>query len=134
MSLEQAVDLVLFAFLHGESGAIYVQKSPAAEVMTIARAVIDSQGLGDYPIEIIGTRHGEKLYETLLSREEMVKAKDMGEYFCVPPDMRSLNYDLFIEKGEPKISSSYDYNSHNAKSIDVNSMSIMISNLEEIRY
>ncbi len=103
MTLADAVDLVLYAFKHANNGDIFVQKSPAATVEFLARALVELMGKPDFPIDIIGTRHGEKLYEALLSREEMVSAEDMGEYFRVPPDLRDLNYSKFVEMGEERL-------------------------------
>src|SRR5690606_5363378 len=106
------VDLVLYAFEHGSNGDIFVQKAPAATIATLAQALTSLLGKPDYPIDIIGTRHGEKLYEVLLSREEMAHAEDRGDYYRVPPDLRDLNYAKYVEKGEEKISRMEDYNSH----------------------
>ncbi len=122
MTLYDAVDLVLYAFKNGKQGDIFVQKAPAATLTTLASAITDLLELPDHPINIIGTRHGEKLYEVLLSREELVIAKDLGDYFRVPPDNRDLNYGKFINKGEVDISSSEDYNSHNTKRLDIAGM------------
>lgn len=122
MTLYDAVDLVLYAFKNGKQGDIFVQKAPAATLTTLASAITDLLELPDHPINIIGTRHGEKLYEVLLSREELVIAKDLGDYFRVPPDNRDLNYAKFINKGEVDISSSEDYNSHNTKRLDIAGM------------
>ncbi len=130
MTLEDAVDLVLFAFESGNPGEIYVQKAPAATITVLTKALTELMSKSDYPINIIGTRHGEKLYETLLSREEMVAAKDLGNYFCVPPDMRDLNYERFMDQGEIKISSTEDYNSHNTNRLDVKSMKDLLLKLE----
>ena len=130
MTLEDAVDLVLFAFESGNPGEIYVQKAPAATITVLTRALTELMSKSNYPINIIGTRHGEKLYETLLSREEMVAAKDLGNYFCVPPDMRDLNYAKFMDQGEIKISSTEDYNSHNTNRLNVKSMKDLLLKLE----
>lgn len=102
MTLADAVDLVLYAFEHGNNGDMFVQKAPAATVETLARALTNLLNKPDHPINVIGTRHGEKLYEALLSREEMACAEDMGDYFRVPPDLRDLNYSKFVEQGEEK--------------------------------
>ena len=115
MTLADAVDLVLYAFEHGNNGDMFVQKAPAATVETLARALTQLLNKPDHAINIIGTRHGEKLYEALLSREEMACAEDMGDYFRVPPDLRDLNYSKFVEQGEEKISHTEDYNSHNTQ-------------------
>jgi UDP-N-acetylglucosamine 4,6-dehydratase len=129
MTLADAVDLVLYAFEHGNNGDIFVQKAPAATVETLAKALIELIVKAEYPIKIIGTRHGEKLYEALLSREEMACAEDMGDYFRVPPDLRDLNYAKFVEFGEEKISSMDDYNSHNTERLDVDGMKKLLMKL-----
>jgi UDP-glucose 4-epimerase len=133
MTLEDAVDLVLYAFQHGNNGDIFVQKAPAATVETLAKALLEVMNIPDHPIKIIGTRHGEKLYETLLSREEMVAAEDMGNYFRVPPDMRDLNYGKFVEEGEQKISGGEDYNSHNTQRLDLAGMKQLLMKLDFMR-
>lgn len=122
MTLDDAVDLVLYAFEHGNPGEIFVQKAPAATVETLAKALTDLLGVPKHPINIIGTRHGEKLFETLLSREEMVAAHDLGRYYRVPPDLRDLNYGKFVEQGEVKISEAVEYTSHNTTRLDVQGM------------
>jgi len=119
MMLDDAVDLVLYAFDHARSGDIFVQKAPAATIDTVARAMRSVMGKPDHPIQVIGTRHGEKLYETLLSREEMAAAEDLGRYYRIPPDARDLNYGKFIDQGEAKISAAEDYNSHNTTRLDI---------------
>ena len=118
MTLDDAVDLVLYAFEHGHPGDIFVQKAPAATIGTLARALLDVLGDPDHPVEVIGTRHGEKLFETLLSREEMAGARDLGDYYQVAPDLRDLNYGKFVETGEHRITRSTDYNSHNTHRLD----------------
>tara|TARA_Y100000296_G_C5179086_1_gene262228 strand:+ start:7413 stop:8462 length:1050 start_codon:yes stop_codon:yes gene_type:complete len=130
MTLADAVDLVLYAFEHGNNGDLFVQKAPAATVETLALALTDLVGKPDHPIQVIGTRHGEKLYEALLSREEMACAEDMGDYFRVPPDLRDLNYTKYVEQGETKISRSEDYNSHNTERLDVAGMQRLLLKLE----
>ena len=132
MTLEDAVDLVLYAFEHGNSGEIYVQKAPAATIETLARALTQLVSKPDYPINVIGTRHGEKLYEALLSREEMAAAQDLGGYYCIPPDLRDLNYGKFVEQGEDKISNAIDYNSHNTTRLDVAGMKNLLMKLKNI--
>jgi len=119
MTMDEAVELVLFAFEHGRNGEIYVQKSPSASLATLAQALCELLDMPAHPIRIIGTRHGEKRDETLLSREEMVLAEDLGAYYRVPPDNRDLNYAKFFERGEPLISAAHDYNSDNAGQLDV---------------
>jgi len=129
MTLDDAVDLVLYAFEHGNPGEIFVQKAPAATIETLARALIEMLGVPDHPINVIGTRHGEKLFEVLLSREEMVAAQDIGRYYCVPPDLRDLNYGKFVEQGETKISEAVEYNSHNTTLLDVKGMQTLLMKL-----
>ena len=114
MSLDDAVDLVLYAFKNGRTGEIYVQKSPATDIQTLASVLKNLLNAPHHPINVIGTRHGEKLFEVLLSREEKVRAKDLKKYYCISPDQRDLNYEKFIDIGEKKISDSIEYNSHNA--------------------
>jgi len=133
MSLADAVDLVLYAFEHGNNGDLFVQKAPAATIETLAKALRALLDKSDYPIEIIGTRHGEKLYEALLSREEMACAEDRGEYYRVPPDLRDLNYTKFVEQGEERISHTEDYNSHNTERLDVDGMQRLLLKLDFIR-
>jgi UDP-N-acetylglucosamine 4,6-dehydratase len=133
MTLADAVDLVLYAFENGNNGDIFVQKAPAATVETLANALkslIDKPG---HPVEIIGTRHGEKAFEALLSREEMACAEDLGTYFRVPPDLRDLNYAKFVEQGDEKISRSSDYNSANAERLDVEGMKKLLLKLDFMR-
>jgi UDP-glucose 4-epimerase len=133
MTLEDAVDLVLYAFENGQPGEIFVQKSPAATIETLVIALKDLLMLQDHPVNIIGTRHGEKLYETLLSREEIAKAKSLPRYYSIPPDLRDLNYGKFIEQGEAIISGSQDYNSHNTERLDVEGMKKLLLRLPFIR-
>ncbi len=133
MTLADAVDLVLYAFEHGNNGDIFVQKAPAATVETLAKTLVQMMGKPEHAINIIGTRHGEKLFEALLSREEMVCAEDMGDYYRVPPDLRDLNYSKFVEQGEEKISLAEDYNSHNTHRLDVEGMKHLLLKLEFMR-
>lgn len=133
MTLDDAVDLVIYAFEHGNSGDIFVQKAPAATIETLARALTSVMGAPNHPIDVIGTRHGEKLYEALLSREEMVAADDLGGYFRVPPDLRDLNYGKFVEQGETRISEGVDYNSHNTTRLDVDGMKALLMKLRFIQ-
>jgi len=133
MTLADAVDLVLYAFEHGNNGDLFVQKAPAATVETLARALTLMLDKPEHPIQVIGTRHGEKLYEALLSREEMACAEDRGEYFRVPPDLRDLNYAKFVEQGEEKISRTEDYNSHNTERLDVDGMQHLLLKLDFMR-
>lgn len=132
MTLEDAVDLVLYAFNRGNNGDIFVQKAPAATLETLARALLDLLGKPEHPIKVIGTRHGEKLYEALLSREEMVAAEDLGNYFRIPPDLRDLNYGKFVEQGEATISRSEDYHSHNTVRLDVEGMKKLLLKLDVV--
>ena len=130
MSLDDAVDLVLYAFEHGESGDIFVQKAPAATLTVLTQALTSLLNVPSHKCRVIGTRHGEKLFEVLLSREEMVAAQDLGGYFRVPPDLRDLNYDKFVNKGEAQISKSEDYNSHNTNRLDIDGMKALLMKLK----
>ncbi len=129
MTLDDAVDLVLYAFEHGQPGEIFVQKAPAATIEVLAKALTALVGKPEHEVRVIGTRHGEKLYEALLSREEMVAAEDLGGYYRVPPDLRDLNYGKFVEHGETKISEATDYNSHNTERLDVAGMQALLMKL-----
>ncbi len=129
MTLDDAVDLVLFAFENGNAGEIFVQKAPAATIETLAKALTELLGVPAHQIDIIGTRHGEKLFEALLSREEMVAAEDLGEYYRVPPDQRDLNYGKYFERGEGKISEAVEYTSHNTTRLDVAGMQALLLKL-----
>jgi UDP-glucose 4-epimerase len=133
MTLDDAVDLVLFAFEQGKSGEIFVQKAPAATIDVLVRALITLIQKPEYEMKVIGTRHGEKLFETLLSREEMVAADDLGTYYRVPPDLRDLNYVKFVDQGELKISGANDYNSHNAERLNVAGMQKLLMKLSFIQ-
>ncbi|KXS35309.1 MAG: polysaccharide biosynthesis protein [Idiomarina sp. T82-3] len=133
MTLDDAVDLVLYAFEHGTNGDIFVQKAPAATIETLAKAVLSLGKMDDHPLQVLGTRHGEKLYEALLSREEMVCAEDMGEYYRVPPDLRDLNYSKYVEQGDSRIEKVEDYNSHNTDRLDVEGMKKLLLKLEFMR-
>lgn len=133
MTLEDAVDLVLYAFEHGNNGDIFVQKAPAATIETLAIALKELLNVNDHPINVIGTRHGEKLYEALLSREEMIASIDMGDYYRVPPDLRDLNYGKYVEQGDTRISAVDDYNSHNTQRLDVEGMKTLLLKLPFIR-
>ncbi|EOZ4667532.1 polysaccharide biosynthesis protein [Proteus mirabilis] len=133
MTLEDAVDLVLYAFQNGNNGDIFVQKAPAATIETLAIALKELLNAPEHPINIIGTRHGEKLYEALLSREEMLAAIDMGDYYRVPPDLRDLNYDKYVEQGDSRISEIEDYNSHNTTRLDVDEMKKLLLKLPLIQ-
>ena len=133
MSLKEAVDLVLFAFENGKSGDIFVQKSPAATVDLIANAIRKILNRPDHEIKIIGTRHGEKLYETLLTKEEMVRSIDLGKYFRIPADTRDLNYNKFFDDGAEVVTESHEYHSHNAEQLNMPDLVDLLSNLDEIR-
>lgn len=138
MTLDDAVDLVVYAFTHGHNGDLFVQKAPAATLATLAQALketyaqIDSK-YGETEVKIIGTRHGEKLYETLVTREEMVRAEDMGDYFRIPCDTRDLNYDKFFTQGDEDIAKIEDYHSHNTKRLDVEGMKKLLLKLRFVR-
>ena len=132
MTLDDAVDLVLYAFQHGNGGDLFVQKAPAATLSVLAEAL--KQLLkSDVPVRVIGTRHGEKLCETLVSREEMAKAEDLGAYFRVPCDTRDLNYDKFFVKGQEKVSAIEDYHSHNTERLDVEGMKRLLLKLDLVK-
>jgi len=132
MTLEDAVDLVLFAFKNGNPGDIFVQKSPAATIEVLAKALLELYK-ADNPIKVIGTRHGEKLYETLVNREEMVKAEDLGDFFRIPADTRDLNYNRFFIEGEAQISQMEEYNSHNTLRLDVEGTKKLLMRLDFIQ-
>lgn len=129
MTLEDAVDLVLYAFEHGEQGDLFVQKAPAATIDVLARAVLDLKKCNIPPV-YIGTRHGEKLYEVLVTQEEMTKAIDLGGFFKIPADNRNLNYDKFIEKGSKEIVQAESYHSHNTARLDVEGMKKLLLKLD----
>jgi UDP-glucose 4-epimerase len=129
MTIDDAVDLVLYAFEHGNPGDVFVQKAPAATIETLAQA-LKKLFDADTEIRIIGTRHGEKLYETLLNREEMAKAEDMGGYFRVPADVRDLNYACYFSEGQRAVSEMEDYNSHNTRRLDVEGMVELLLKLD----
>ena len=133
MTLDDAVDLVLYAFTEGSSGDIFVQKAPAATIETLVSAIYALLGDAECDMTVIGTRHGEKVYETLCSREEMLVAKDEGNYFRIPSDNRDLNYGLYFEEGSEELSRVEDYNSHNTSRLNVDEMKEMLLRLEFIR-
>jgi UDP-N-acetylglucosamine 4,6-dehydratase len=133
MSLDHAVNLVLFAFENAESGDIFVQKAPAATVELLANTLKIILGKLNHEVKTIGTRHGEKLYETLLTKEEMVKAVDMGEYFRIPADTRDLNYNKFFEEGEEVITEAGEYHSHNTHKLNEGELKDLLLNLREIK-
>src|SRR5690554_6171691 len=131
MTLEDAVDLVLYAFENGNNGDLFVQKAPAATLDVLANALKELYKT-DTPIRVIGTRHGEKLYETLVTREEMFKSEDMGNYFRIPADSRDLNYDKYFKVGDEDISVVEDYHSHNTEQLDVEGMKELLRKLDII--
>lgn len=133
MSLDDAVELVLFAFEHGNTGDIFVQKAPAATVGLLANTLKNMVGKPEHEIRVIGTRHSEKLYETLLTREEMVHAIDMGEYYRIPADTRDLNYDKFFSDGQEVVTQAHEYHSHNTKQLNEEELKDMLLNLREIQ-
>ena len=133
MSLDQAVELVLFAFHNGKNGDIFVQKSPAATIETLARSIRSLLKRTGHEIKVIGTRHGEKLYETLLTREEMVHAEDLGGYYRIPADGRDLNYSKYFEDGEEVVTQAHEYHSHNTERLDESQVVNMLMELREIQ-
>jgi UDP-N-acetylglucosamine 4,6-dehydratase len=132
MSLEDAVDLVLFAFENGKNGDLFVQKSPAANLSTLAQALKELYQ-SNVDVKIIGTRHGEKLFETLVTREEMLKSLDLSDYYCIPADNRDLNYDKYFIEGKKEISFIEDYHSHNTKQLNVAEMKDLLLKLDIIK-
>lgn len=130
MTLDDAVNLVLYAFTNGKPGEVFVQKAPAATIETLTQALIEILDVEKPEITVIGTRHGEKLFEALLSKEEMSAAVDLGDYFCVPPDLRDLNYERFFETGEKQVSEIEDYNSHNTTRLTVEGMKSLLKKLD----
>jgi UDP-glucose 4-epimerase len=132
MSLEDSVDLVLYAFEHGSQGDIFVQKAPASTVGDLAQAMLELFD-SDVGTRIIGTRHGEKLYESLLSREEMARTEDRGRYYRVPADDRDLNYNKYFVEGETRVANYDDYTSHNTERLSVGQVKILLSKLDFIR-
>ena len=133
MTLEDAVDLLLYAFEHGQNGDIFVQKAPAATIHVLAQALTQLLNVPEHPISIMGTRHGEKAFEALLSREEMAVALDQGYYYRVPADQRDLNYSKYVENGDLKITQFEDYNSHNTERLDVEGMKKLLLKLGFVR-
>ena len=138
MTLDDAVDLVIYAFTHAQNGDLFVQKAPAATLSTLAQALKETYAkvepkYFDTEVKVIGTRHGEKLYETLVTREEMVRAIDMGDYYRIPCDTRDLNYDKYFTKGNEEISKIEDYHSHNTRRLDVEGMKELLLKLRFVR-
>ena len=138
MTLDDAVDLVVYAFTHGRNGDLFVQKAPAATLSTLAQALKETYAridpkYGETEVKVIGTRHGEKLYETLVTREEMLRAEDMGDYYRIPCDTRDLNYDKFFTVGDERLSTIEDYHSHNTRRLDVEGMKALLLKLRFIQ-
>jgi len=133
MTLDDAIDLVLFAFQNGDAGEIFVQKAPAATIETLAKALFEILNAENRSINNIGIRHGEKIYEALLSKEEMFVAEDLGNYYRVSPDLRDLNYDKYFEKGEEKLAEVTEYTSHNTTRLDLEGMKALLLKLDFIR-
>ena len=138
MTLDDAVDLVVYAFTHGRNGDLFVQKAPAATLSTLAQALKETYAridpkYGETEVKVIGTRHGEKLYETLVTREEMLRAEDMGDYYRIPCDTRDLNYDKFFTEGDERLSTIEDYHSHNTRRLDVEGMKALLLKLRFIQ-
>jgi UDP-glucose 4-epimerase len=133
MTLDQAVDLVLFAFDKGQNGDIFVQKAPAATIELLANTMKNVLGVPDHKVKTIGTRHGEKLYETLLTKEEMLKAIDMGEYYRIPADTRDLNYNQFFEEGEEVSTEAGEYHSHNTSRLNEEELTELLLSIREIQ-
>lgn len=138
MTLDDAVDLVIYAFTHGHNGDLFVQKAPAATLSTLAQALKElyaqiNPRYGQTEIKVIGTRHGEKLYETLVTREEMAKAVDMGNYYRIPCDTRDLNYDKYFTQGDGTLTIIEDYHSHNTARLDVEGMKEQLLRLRFVR-
>jgi len=133
MTLEDAVDLVEYAFLNGENGDIFVQQSPAATMGTLLESILDLKECKNYPIHDIGIRHGEKVFEVLCSKEEMYKAENLKNYFCISSDKRDLNYEKYFEKGNKKIREIEEYSSDNTERLNIKKMKILLKKLEEFK-
>ena len=133
MTLDEAVELVLFAFENGKQGDLFVQKAPACTIGTLAQAIVELKGNEKTKIVNIGTRHGEKLFEVLVTKEDMVKAEDLGDYYRIPADNRDLNYDRYISKGSAKLDKVDEYDSHNTKRLNVNEMKKLLKKLDLFR-
>ena len=133
MALDEAVELVLYAFKHGKNGDLFVKKAPATNLQNLANAVRKFMKHEDHEIAIIGTRHGEKLYETLMTREEMARAEDLGDYYKIYPDSRALKYEIYFEQGENLISKMDEYHSHNTKQLTENEMIEILKHLHELK-
>ena len=136
MSLEESIDLVIYAFIHGKNGDLFVQKSPSSTVENLVKALLDILDKKNYPVETIGTRHGEKLFETLVSREEMIKAEDMGNYYRIPSDSRDLNYKIYYESGNSlgkSVLKIEEYNSNNTDILNQFQMKEILLRLDFIK-
>ena len=132
MTLDEAVDLVMYAFTKGMNGDLFVQKAPACTIETLAKALIKLYE-AKVPINIIGTRHGEKVYETLVTREEMTRAEDLGRYYRIAADIRDLNYDKYLDKGDHKITDAHEFHSHNTERLDVDQMVELLKTVKYIK-
>lgn len=130
MTLDEAVELVLFAFENGKQGDLFVQKAPSATIETLAKAIIELKGNENTKVVNIGTRHGEKLYEVLVTKEDMVKAEDLGNYYRIPADNRDLNYDRYINKGNDELNEVEEYNSHNTERLNLEQMKQLLKKLD----
>jgi UDP-glucose 4-epimerase len=133
MTLEDAVELVLYAFQNGSNGDVFVQKAPAATVRTLVTAILELMDRPNHEVRIIGTRHGEKLYESLLGTEERARSDDLGDYFRIPPDDRDLNYSKFFDEGEKNLTGGIEYNSHNTERLDVEGLKTLLLKLDFMR-
>jgi len=133
MTLDDAVDLVLYAFKNGQQGDLFVQKAPAATIDVLAKAILELKKCDKKPV-YIGTRHGEKLFEVLVTQEEMIRAVDLGDFYKIPSDNRNLNYDSYIEKGSVEITTTESYHSHNTQRLDVHGMKILLQKLDLFRW
>ncbi|OCW57014.1 polysaccharide biosynthesis protein [Hoeflea olei] len=134
MTLDEALELVIYAFTHGRNGDIFVQKAPATTVSVLAKAITGLFGKPDHPIREIGTRHGEKIFEVLLSREEFAIADDLGGYYRIPADGRDLNYSIFVEEGEARLNQMEEYNSHNTRRLDEAELRELLMKVSHVRH
>ncbi len=132
LSLDDAVDLVLKAFNNAKSGDIYIKKSDSCTILTLAKSLLELMGKKDHPINIIGTRHGEKLYEVLIGKEEKIHSRDIGDYYCISPDLRDLNYSKFINKGVSIEVNSEEYNSHNTNILNISQMKEKLKSVKSV--
>ncbi len=134
MTLDDAIDLVIYAFLKGKSGEIYIQKSPGTTVLTLAKSVLDIMGKKRHQIKVIGTRHGEKKHEVLLNKEERAMSKDLGKYYCISPDLRDLNYDNYFENGINTPSNLHEYTSENTHRLDLKQTISLLHKLKNVSF